>query len=119
MNEVEFGSLFEFIRNGMNIKQDKSGDGIPITRIETIADGTVDPARVGYANLCEEDCLDWFLKPGDILFSHINSVEHIGKCALYEGFPSPLVHGMNLPRSKSKCNKPERDNVAWASHIRI
>ena len=23
------------------------------------------------------------------------------------------------PRSKSKCNKPERDNVAWASRIRI
>jgi catechol 2,3-dioxygenase-like lactoylglutathione lyase family enzyme len=23
------------------------------------------------------------------------------------------------PRSNSKCNKPERDNVAWASHISI
>jgi len=93
---VEFGSLFQFIRNGMNVKQDKSGDGLPITRIETISDATVDESRVGFAGLAEVDCRDWLLKPGDILFSHINSVEHIGKCAVYRGEPEKLVHGMNL-----------------------
>ena len=36
MNTVEFGALFRFIRNGMNIKQDKSGNGLPISRIETM-----------------------------------------------------------------------------------
>ncbi|HEX2964742.1 MAG TPA: restriction endonuclease subunit S, partial [Syntrophorhabdaceae bacterium] len=96
MNTVEFGSLFHFIRNGMNIKQDKSGEGLPITRIETIADARVDSSRVGYAGLKESDCLDWMMEPGDILFSHINSVEHIGKCAVYHGIPEKLVHGMNL-----------------------
>jgi len=67
-----------------------------ITRIETISAGTVDPLRVGFADLSEEDCSDWLLRPNDILFSHINSVEHIGKCAIYEGYPEKLVHGMNL-----------------------
>lgn len=93
---VEFGSLFRFIRNGMNIKQDKSGEGLPITRIETIADARVDSSRVGYAGLKESDCPEWMMEPGDILFSHINSVEHIGKCAVYYGTPEKLVHGMNL-----------------------
>ena len=96
MRAVEFGSLFEFIRNGMNVKQDKSGDGLPITRIETISNSSIDPQRVGFAGLEEADSKDWFLKHGDILFSHINSVEHIGKCAVYEGSPEKLVHGMNL-----------------------
>ncbi|AKB40633.1 restriction endonuclease subunit S [Methanosarcina mazei] len=96
MNMVEFGSLFRFIRNGMNIKQDKSGEGLPITRIETIADARVDSSRVGYAGLKESDCPEWMMEPGDILFSHINSVEHIGKCAVYYGTPEKLVHGMNL-----------------------
>lgn len=96
MKTAEFGSLFAFIRNGMNVKQDKSGCGLPITRIETISAGTVDPSRVGFADLSEKDCSDWLLKPGDILFSHINSVEHIGKCAMYGGHPEKLVHGMNL-----------------------
>lgn len=94
--QVEFGSLFQFIRNGMNVKQDKSGDGLPITRIETISDATVDAGRVGYAGLSDEDCDGWLLERGDILFSHINSVEHVGKCAIYEGRPEKLVHGMNL-----------------------
>lgn len=96
MKAVAFGSLFQFIRNGMNIKQDKSGQGLPVTRIETISDATVDGSRVGFAGLAEADCRDWLLEPGDILFSHINSVEHIGKCAVYRGEPEKLVHGMNL-----------------------
>ena len=96
MRVVEFGSLFQFIRNGMSVKQDKSGDGLPITRIETIADATIDVSRVGYAGVNEEDGRRWLLEPGDILFSHINSVEHVGKCAIYRGIPEKLVHGMNL-----------------------
>jgi type I restriction enzyme, S subunit len=96
VNAVEFGTLFQFIRNGMNVKQDKSGDGLPITRIETISEATVDAARVGYANLRESDCRGWLMEEGDILFSHINSVEHVGKCAVYRGAPGKLVHGMNL-----------------------
>jgi len=67
VNTVEFGSLFYFIRNGMNIKQDKSSEGLPITRIETIADARVDSLRVGYAGLKENDCLGWMMEPGDIL----------------------------------------------------
>jgi len=96
VSSVEFGTLFEFIRNGMNIKQDKSGEGLPITRIETIADANINGFRVGYAGLEENDCRDWLMESGDILFSHINSVEHIGKCAVYRGAPEKLVHGMNL-----------------------
>jgi type I restriction enzyme, S subunit len=96
MTLVAFGSLFESIRNGMNVKQSKSGDGLPITRIETIARGEIDPSRVGYAGLDEEDCKQWLLQDGDILFSHINSADQVGKCALYGGAPKKLVHGMNL-----------------------
>lgn len=106
MTTVALGELFHFIRNGMNVKQDKSGSGLPITRIETIADGTVDPSRVGYAGLTETDSSNWLLQDGDILLSHINSVSHIGKCAIYRGVPSKLVHGMNL-----LCLRSDRSKV--------
>ena len=69
---------------------------MPITRIETIADGTINPAKVGFADLRESDCADWLLQDGDILLSHINSTKHLGKCAIYEGDPPALIHGMNL-----------------------
>lgn len=96
MNVLAFGDLFQFIRNGMSVKQDKSGAGLPISRIETIADGSVNPNRVGFAGLSAAAAEGWLLETGDILFSHINSVEHVGKCAVYRGVPEVLVHGMNL-----------------------
>jgi type I restriction enzyme S subunit len=86
----------EFIRNGLSISNRNGGGGIPITRIETISEHAVDPQRVGYAGVELGERDDWLLKHGDILFSHINSVAHLGKVALYEGRPERLLHGMNL-----------------------
>ena len=84
------------LRNGKSVRQSAEMSGLPITRIETIADGTINPAKVGFADLGESDCADWLLRDGDILVSHINSTKHLGKCAIYEGDPPTLVHGMNL-----------------------
>ena len=84
------------LRNGKSVRQSAEMSGLPITRIATIADGTINPAKVGFADLGESDCADWLLRDGDILISHINSTKHLGKCAIYEGDPPTLVHGMNL-----------------------
>jgi type I restriction enzyme S subunit len=88
--------LVEFIRNGLSISNRNGVGGIPITRIETISEHAVDPKRVGYAGVQLGERDDWLLERGDILFSHINSVSHLGKVALYEGRPEHLLHGMNL-----------------------
>ena len=84
------------LRNGKSVRQSADMNGLPITRIETIADGTINPAKVGFADLEESECADWLLQVGDILISHINSTKHLGKCAIYEGNPPALIHGMNL-----------------------
>ena len=92
-------AIFEIavlLRNGKSVCQSADANGLPITRIETIADGTINPAKVGFADLGESDCADWLLQDGDILISHINSTKHLGKCAIYEGDPPALIHGMNL-----------------------
>lgn len=47
---------------------------------------------MGYLEKPDEN---YRLEAGDILYSHINSVLHMGKVALYEG-GLPLYHGMNL-----------------------
>ena len=66
-----------------------------ITRIETIADGFVDENRVGFTNVKPSD--SYLLKPGDILYSNINSITHMGKVAQYQG-KTRLYHGINLLR---------------------
>lgn len=93
----ELGNILELLRNGLTTKQNKTGEGYPISRIETISSGKIDPNKVGYITDVSSNVLkDYRLKDGDILFSHINSLEHIGKAAIYEGTPDLLLHGMNL-----------------------
>ena len=104
--KYRIGDLCRFVRNGKSIKQSKSAGGLPITRIETIWDSKIDATRVGYANLQVGDADHYLLEEGDILFSHINSLDHIGKCALYSGYPHELVHGMNL-----LCLRPKNELV--------
>ncbi len=93
---MELSEITEFIRNGLSVKQDSAKGGLPITRIETISDGSINIEKVGFADLLDESLYeDWFLKNGDILMSHINSDKHLGKCALVD-IDYKLIHGMNL-----------------------
>ncbi len=85
------------VRNGLTTAQNKNGNGYPITRIETISDERIDVGKVGFIeNVIQEAVNEYKLENGDILFSHINSLVHIGKTAIYDGKPNLLLHGMNL-----------------------
>lgn len=93
------GELTEFIRNGISIKQDKNLKGYPITRIETISDGSINRERMGYADIYDLSKYEqYLLTKGDILLSHINSPIHIGKSAVYspKSDGEKIIHGMNL-----------------------
>ncbi len=96
---VRLKEVLLLLRNGLTVKQNKDGKGHPITRIETISEGRIDLSKLGYVSPSElksRDIDDYRMKEGDILFSHINSLEHIGKTAIYDGKPKFLLHGMNL-----------------------
>lgn len=105
---VRLGSLLSEIKNGTTIKQDKSGIGYKVTRIESLQNQTIDFNRLGtIVNEQEIKDTDWYLV-GDIALSHINSAEHVGKTALIGVDMLPLVHGMNLLRLRfyNKCCMP-------------
>lgn len=96
VKEVKLKDLLIILRNGANIKQYEDAEGLPITRIETISDTTINLLKVGYANIFDDKYQDYYLQEGDILLSHINSVTHLGKCAIYNNPTGKLIHGMNL-----------------------
>jgi type I restriction enzyme S subunit len=89
------GEVLAVLRNGINCKQDKSGQGDKISRIESISDASFDLTKVGYAKLDQLDKKRYRLEPGDILFSHINSAVHVGKTAVFD-CAEPVYHGVNL-----------------------
>jgi type I restriction enzyme S subunit len=100
--QLNIKDITEFIRNGLNVKQSDEKKGYPITRIETISKGVIDINKVKYAEINVKDFQKYKMDYGDILFSHINSTEHIAKTAIYEGTPEILIHGVNLLLLKPK-----------------
>ena len=102
--KVEFSSVIEKISNGYVYDVNSIGSA-PITRIETVSKGFIDYTKVGYVRYVEE-LEKYKLREGDILFSHINSIAHIGKVAIFKG-DKELYHGMNLLliRAKESMNK--------------
>jgi type I restriction enzyme, S subunit len=89
------GDVVVEMRNGVNCKQDKSGTGDKISRIETIANASFNFDRVGFATLTDSEREKHRLKQGDILFSHINSAIHVGKTAILQS-DEEIFHGVNL-----------------------
>lgn len=96
MRTVFLSDLLLLMRNGTTVEQNQDGRGFPVSRIETVSNGVIDADRVRHVELGDEELKRWRVEDGDILLSHINSEEHIGKSALYEGSPPILIHGMNL-----------------------
>lgn len=93
-----YSDIFLSASNGVGGKQNKDGNGIPVSRIETIAEEIIDYDRVGFlANYDKSKVEKHLLLEGDILFSHINSPTHLGKTAIYTG-EQILYHGINLLR---------------------
>lgn len=97
------GECFLEVKNGTTATQNKLANGIPVSRIETIQSNKFDLSRVHYIENPSDELVDVYkYQEGDIAFSHINSFEHVGKTALYEGNPETLIHGMNLLRLRRR-----------------
>ena len=102
--ERTIDECFFQIQNGANIKQGDVDGGYPITRIETTANDKFNRDRMGYAGITDLSKYEsYVLEDGDLLMSHINSVQYLGRTVLYEkqGGES-IIHGMNLLRLKAR-----------------
>ena len=104
---AKLGECFSVIRNGASIRQTDGAGGFPITRIETIADKTINREKFGYAGIYDlAQYRDYILQDGDILMSHINSEKHLGKVALYsKQDDEQIIHGMNLLMLRADAQK--------------
>ena len=115
------GECFYQIQNGANIKQGNANGGYPITRIETIANDKFNRDRMGYAGI--NDILkyeSYILEDGDLLMSHINSVQYLGRTVLYEKIEEEtIIHGMNLLRLRARSDiiNPSYARYCFYGHL--
>jgi type I restriction enzyme S subunit len=94
---VKFNDVIEYITNGTTAKQQIEPTDYPISRIETISNGTINFDKVRYGVPTQSEIDKYLIKNGDILFSNINSDSHLGKTAIYKSDRN-LIHGMNTLR---------------------
>ncbi|PRM90802.1 hypothetical protein CJ671_00240 [Aliarcobacter cryaerophilus] len=96
-----FDNVLILIQNGISDTQNDEGIGFPISRIETIQNETLDSNRIKYVDISDKSIIEKYRYDyGDILFSHINSFEKVGKVCLYTNQIENLLHGVNLLRMK-------------------
>ena len=84
------------IHAGLNVEQVNYPTDYKVTRIETISTQKIDNYKVGYIHPFQ-GMTAYKLNVGDILFSNINSIEHIGKSVFIDK-DYGIYHGMNLLR---------------------
>ena len=84
------------ISNGLNLEQVKEVTSYKVTRIETISNDVINTEKVGYIKP-EQDISSYKLNIGDMLYSNINSLSHIGRVVIIDRDYN-LYHGMNLLR---------------------
>lgn len=111
MAKMLIDDCFHEIRNGASIKQGIVDGGYPITRIETISNDRFNREKMGYAGINDIEKYSAFvLDDEDLLMSHINSVQYLGRTVLYKKEDNEsIIHGMNLLRLR-----PQKDIVCPA-----
>ncbi|HEM3181944.1 restriction endonuclease subunit S [Streptococcus suis] len=92
--EVKLGKVVS-ISSGYTGDATLNNGKYKLTRIETISEGKVDVSRTGFSNELPDE--KYRLNFGDILFSNINSLVHIGKVAIFNTMEE-VFHGINLLR---------------------
>ena len=119
---TSFSSNLEKLENGATYNANDT-IGVPMSRIETISSGRIDYSKVGYCSTPDK-IMRYKMQYGDILFSHINSIKHIGKTAYYME-ELPLYHGMNLLLLRCNHNIDSKfffyliNNIRFLHHCQI
>jgi len=91
--------IFPEIKNGVDVFQEDNPKKYRVSRIETIANRKINLKKTKWTNDEVKD--EEFLKEGDILMSHINSMEHIGKTAFFSNIEEKVIHGVNTLRFRT------------------
>jgi type I restriction enzyme M protein len=90
------------IRNGVNVEQKDDSGKYRVSRIQTISDWVFDLKKTKWTD--DEPKESDFLQEGDVLLSHINSIEHLAKSAIFTGITEKVVHGVNLIKFRPNKN---------------
>ena len=95
---VPLGEVVSRIQYGTSGKANTNKLGIPLLRMGNIKNGYLDVSDLKYIELSKKDIGKYALNEGDILFNRTNSLELVGKAAVFKDFKDQWVFASYLIR---------------------
>jgi len=76
--------LISVCQYGLNKPLSSDSRGVPILRMNNLAEGKIDVKNIKYATLTKKEESEYLLEPGDVLFNRTNSRALVGKVARFK-----------------------------------
>ena len=86
---VSVGSIASLVQYGTSQKASADMEGVPILRMGNIQGWNLNISNLKYLPKDWDELSKYELKAGDILFNRTNSVELVGKTAVFRGELAP------------------------------
>ena len=93
------GQLVHAVEYGSSAKSSSSGK-IPVLRMGNLQEGKIDWSDLVFTDN-ESEIAKYLLNPGDVLFNRTNTIDLVGKAAIYKG-TRPSIFAGYLIRIKEK-----------------
>ncbi|WP_248747181.1 restriction endonuclease subunit S [Pseudomonas sp. MWU12-2037] len=94
------GQLIHSVEYGSSAKSRPSGK-IPVLRMGNLQDGSIDWRDLVFTN-SEAEIKKYLLNPGDVLFNRTNTIDLVGKTAIYKGEYSAVFAGYLIRINENK-----------------
>ena len=95
---ASLGDILADCKYGSSTKASRDSNGTPVLRMGNIQDGRLDTKDLKYISLPKCEISKYLLKDGDILINRTNSLELVGKSALFEGLEGEWIYASYLVR---------------------
>jgi|SRR5579864_1161951 len=117
--EAVLGDVVTDCKYGTSQKASANGNGCPVLRMGNIRDGRIETSNLKHVELSDRERKKYLLRPGDILVNRTNSLELVGKSAVFDGRPGDWVYASYLVRVRVDPTKalPQYVNAVINSRI--
>ena len=119
LGETTLGDVVIDCKYGTSKKANTQGQGVPVLRMGNIQNGRLDLSDLKFVSLPDKEMAKYLLEDGDILINRTNSLELVGKSAVFEKEKGDWVYASYLVRIRVDENRalPEYVNAVINSRI--
>jgi type I restriction enzyme S subunit len=92
-------------QNGLYLPKEMYGEGVPILRIDDYQTAWIRPlTELRRVKATPDQICTWALREGDLVINRVNSMTHLGKCALVPTALAGTVFESNMMRMRLKAS---------------